>query len=149
MPSRIRSSFSRRAGLLMLCLGAALAGSAQADGSDVVVDPILSTTETSRGQPIVLPQGEAQVQVSRYVIPPGAQLPVHKHPFPRMAYVLSGTLIVTDVEAGTETTFAEGEFVVEMVDAWHFGRNSGTEPLELLVIDLGHEGQPNTIAQDQ
>jgi quercetin dioxygenase-like cupin family protein len=66
-----------------------------------------------------------------------------------MAYVLSGTLVVTDVETGTQTAYSEGEFVVEMVDAWHFGRNSGSQPLELLVIDLGHEGQPNTIAPDQ
>ena len=127
----------------------ALPLAAWAQAQSVTVSPILTTSETATGQPIPMPQGEAQIAVARFTIAPGAQLPAHKHPFPRMAYVLSGTLIVTDVETGTETTYAEGEFVVEMVNAWHFGRNDGAEPVELLVIDLGQEGQSNTIAFEE
>jgi quercetin dioxygenase-like cupin family protein len=65
-----------------------------------------------------------------------------------MAYVLSGHLVVTIEETGLETRYAAGEFVVEMVDTWHHGRNDGTLPLWLLVIDLGPEGQSNTVLQD-
>ena len=136
-----------RPGLLGLCLVTILAGAAWADTAAVVVSPVLSTTETANGRPIPLPQGEVQVLVSRYEIPPGAQLSVHMHPFSRMAYVLSGTLVVTDVATGAETTYAQGGFVVEMVNAWHFGRNDGLEPVQLLVIDLVPEGQANTITQ--
>ena len=139
---------SLRAGILGLCLGLAWAGPSRADAPTVMVSPILSANETANGGPILLPSGEAQVLVSRYEIPAGAKLPVHRHVFPRMAYVLAGTLVVTDVATGTETSYAEGGFVVEMVDAWHFGRNDGPDPVQLLVIDLAPEGQPNTVLQD-
>jgi quercetin dioxygenase-like cupin family protein len=99
-------------------------------------EPILSATETANGAPILLPRDEAQVLVSRYEIPAGAKLPVHSTPFPRMAYVLSGTLVVTDVSTGTDTSYSEGSFVIEMVEAWHFGRNDGPDAVQLLVIDL-------------
>ena len=49
---------------------------------DVTVTQLLSTTVTSSGQPIVLPQKNAQIVVSSYDIAPGATLPVHKHPIP-------------------------------------------------------------------
>ena len=67
----------------------------QPAASKVVVKPVLSTTVTSSGQPIVLPQKDAQVIVSTYEIPPGAVLPKHKHPFPRYGYVQAGTIEVT------------------------------------------------------
>lgn len=121
---------------------------AWADAEPVTVTPVLTTTRTAAGQPIPLPQGTAQVAVSEFEIAPGARLPVHRHPYPRMAYVLSGHLVVTNEETGAETGYGEGEFVVEMVGAWHHGRNEGTAPLRLLVIDLAPEGQSNTELQD-
>ncbi len=142
-------SISRLVGLNTLLCGVILAADVLADAPAVTVDSVLTATETANGQPIHLPQGETQVQVSTFRVPPGAQLPVHKHPFPRMAYVMSGTLTVTDVETGTESTYEPGDFVVEMVDAWHFGRNVGSEPLDLLVIDLSPRGRSNTVTLDQ
>ena len=130
-----------------LLLACSLATSAWADAEPVTVTPVLTTTQTAAGQPIPLPEGTPQVTVSRFEIAPGARLPVHRHPFPRMAYVLSGHLVVTNEETGQDTGYAAGEFVVEMVGAWHHGRNDGTVPLQLLVIDLGPEGQSNTVLQ--
>lgn len=117
------------------------------DGSNtkVVVTPLASTTTTAAGQPITLPQRNAQVLVSTFDIPPGASLPVHQHPFPRYAYVLGGTLKVTNVETGADTTYKSGDFIVEMVGKWHQGANIGTEPVKLLVIDQVEQGQSNTI----
>jgi quercetin dioxygenase-like cupin family protein len=106
---------------------------------------IFSATTTANGAPIVLPQGDVEVSVWTYDIPPGARLPVHKHPFQRYAYVLQGTLQVTDVERGHTSDYKPGDFIVEMVDAWHFGVNNGKEPVRLLVIDQVEKGQANTI----
>ncbi len=72
----------------LLLLAAPLHAESQCQ-SQVVVKPVLSTTVTSSGQPIVLPQKDAQVVVSTYEIAPGAALPEHKHPFPRYGYVLA------------------------------------------------------------
>ena len=76
----------------------------------IVVTPVMKTTVTVTGQPIVLPQGNAEVRVSIYDIAPGAALPEHEHPYPRYAYVLAGTLQVTNSETGTSSVFKTGDF---------------------------------------
>ena len=80
-----------------------------------------------------------------YDIPAGSKLPVHKHPNQRYAYVLQGTLQVTDVENGRSFEYKPGDFIVEMVDGWHYGANNGKGPVRLLVIDQVEKGQANTI----
>ena len=132
---------------LVLLLSLLAAPLAAQEGS--VSTPVLDTTQTAAGQPIDPPDDDAQVIVTRLAIPPGVELPVHKHPFPRMAYVLAGQLVVTDVESGSETTYAQGDFIVEMTGTWHFGRNDGTGPLELLVIDTVPEGTSNTVLREE
>lgn len=111
----------------------------------VAVTPVLSTTVTASGQPIVLPTKDAQVLVSIFRIAPGATLPVHKHPYPRYAYVLAGTLRVTDTESGTSRIYRTGDFIVETIGQWHQGSAVGQEPVKLLVIDQVEKGQSNTI----
>lgn len=114
----------------------------------VVVTPVYATSQTAAGQPLVLPQQNAEVAASIFDIPPGATLPIHRHPFPRYAYVLAGTLTVTNVESGQRTVYKAGDFIVEMVDLWHQGTNAGTEPVKLLVIDQVEKGKPATILKD-
>ncbi|PTE11669.1 cupin domain-containing protein [Mesorhizobium helmanticense] len=133
----------------MTLLAAALfANAAQAldsSGMPVVVTPLASRTETASGQPITLPQKNVQVLVSTYDIAAGATLPVHKHPFPRYAYVQAGTLQVTNVETGKSNTYKTGDFIVEMIGQWHQATNVGTDPVKLLVIDQVEEGTKNTV----
>jgi quercetin dioxygenase-like cupin family protein len=116
------------------------AGAAKAKASR-----IFSATTTASGQPIKLPQSNAEVVVWIYDVPVGAKLAVHKHPFPRYAYVLQGTLQVTDVENSRTWHYKTGDFIVEMVDTWHYGATTGSEPVRLLVIDQVDKGQANTI----
>lgn len=114
----------------------------------VIVTPVTATSRTTAGQPIVLPQKDAEVAVSIYDIPSGATLPVHRHPFPRYAYVLGGTLTVTNVETGEATVYRAGDFIVEMVDRWHRGGNTGAEAVKLLVIDQVEKGKPATVLRE-
>ena len=114
---------------------------------EVTVTELLSTTVTSSGQPIVLPQKDAQIVVSIYDVAPDATLPVHKHPYPRYGYVLSGELRVTNMETGRDDTYKPGDFILESVGQWHTGANIGGKPLKLLVIDIVEKGQTNTVVQ--
>lgn len=116
-------------------------------GSPVVVTPVTTTSVTADGRPIVLPQKDAQVVVSIYDIAAGATLPVHKHPYPRYAYVLAGTLQVTKADTGETFTYKPGDFVVEVIDEWHKGASIGSDPVKLLVIDQIEKGVQNTIVQ--
>lgn len=129
---------------LMLFVSPASADSQPAT-SKVVVKPVLSTGVTSSGQPIVLPQGDVQMLVSTYEIPPGAVLPKHKHPYPRYGYVLAGTLKVTNLDTNTSNDFKPGDFILEAVDQWHQGTATGTETVKLLVIDMVEKGKNNTV----
>lgn len=133
----------RRLALAFCLLAAPLA----AQDNPVTVTPVIAATTTASGQPIPLPTETPEVLVSRFRIAEGAELPVHKHPHPRMAYVLSGRLVVTNDETGEETAYAPGQFVIEMVDTWHHGRADGPDEVELLVIDLVPKGTSNTITR--
>ncbi|TIX12351.1 MAG: cupin domain-containing protein, partial [Mesorhizobium sp.] len=111
----------------------------------VVVTPLADRTETASGQPITLPQKNVEVIVSTFEIAVGATLPVHKHPFPRYAYVEAGTLKVTNVETGNSNTYKTGDFIVEMIGQWHQATNIGDSPVKLLVIDQVEQGAKNTV----
>jgi len=132
---------------VLLLYASPLHADTQLVGSKVVVKPVMSATTTSSGQPITLPQKDAQVLVSTYEIPPGAVLPVHKHPFPRYAYVQAGVIKVTNVDTGKTDTFKTGDFILEAVGQWHYGANAGKTPVRLLVIDMVEQGQSNTVLQ--
>lgn len=136
-------SFPLALGLILLA--SPLHADTQPAAGKVVVKPVLATTVTSSGQPIVLPRGDVQMLVSTYEIPPGAVLPKHKHPFPRYGYVLAGTLKVTNIDTGTSNDFKPGDFILEAVDQWHQGTATGTETVKLLVIDMVEKGKSNTV----
>ena len=113
----------------------------------VVVTPVAKADVTASGQPIRLPQGDAEVGVSTYDIAPGANLPVHEHPFPRYAYVLAGTLSVTNTVTGKSVTYEKGGFIVEAVGQWHKAANIFKDAVKLLVIYLMPPGENNVVKQ--
>jgi len=109
----------------------------------VVVTPLTSTTTTASGQRIEVP-AHPEVVVSLFELAPGVALPVHKHPYPRYGFVLSGTLEVT-VMGGKTYRYKTGDFMAEVIDQWHMGKNVGATPVRLLVIDQVAPGHSNTI----
>jgi len=107
----------------------------------VVVKQVTSASADSSGQPIRLPQRNAQVIVSTYDIAAGAVLPEHMHPFPRYGYVLAGTLRVTNTETKEDREYKPGDFILEAVAQWHRAAVVGSDPVKLLVIDLTESGK--------
>lgn len=101
----------------------------------ITVKPLASATATASGQPIVFPQGNGRVVVSEYMIAPGAALPLHQHPYPRVAYVLQGRLEVTDKDTGQEFHYKPGDVVIEVIGQRHFGYNTGDDAVRLIVFD--------------
>lgn len=123
---------------LLLALPASAAG-------PVVSTPIDKTTATWTGQPIALPQGPVQVVSQIIEIPVGGSLAVHKHPYPRFAYVLSGRLKVTNDDAGKTLMFEPGAYVVEAVGQWHHAEVVGDAPVRLVVMDEVPPGASNVV----
>jgi quercetin dioxygenase-like cupin family protein len=117
--------------------------SAKAD--PVTVNPLLTTSVTASGQPIVLPQGDVQLITSIYEIPQGAKLPEHEHNSQRYGYLLAGQLRVTNTETGESKEYKPGDFIVESRGQWHRAENIGTEPIKLLVIDQIKPGESTVV----
>lgn len=132
-------------GILIVVLLFDVLGAAAQETPQVKVTPLMSSMTTATGQPILLPQGKAEVRVFMYEIAVGARLAVHKHPFHRYAYVLAGRLRVSDQDNVRAFDYAAGDFLIEMVDTWHYGEVIGDEPVRLLVIDQVEPGEQNTI----
>lgn len=119
---------------------------ALADSQPVAVKKILETTETASGQPLKVPD-HPELIVSTYEIAAHQTLPMHKHPFSRYGYVLSGEVTVK-TRSGESYHYATGDVIVEVIDQWHTG-TTGDQPAKLLVIDQVPPGTANTILYDK
>ena len=113
----------------------------------VQVTPLLRTTTTSAGQPIVYPKAaDPEVTALLVEIPAGAETGWHRHPFPCYAYIISGEIFV-DVQGGTTNHFTAGQAFAESVDMLHNGRNPGPEPVRLVMFVTGEKGEPFTVRE--
>lgn len=106
---------------------------------------LTQTSVTGNGRQIVYPAaGQAEVTAMSVDIAPGAETGWHKHPIPVYAYVLAGELAV-ELEGGRKLPFKTGDAIIEVVDTFHNGRNTGKEKVRLVVFYLGVKGTPNVI----
>lgn len=113
----------------------------------VVTTKVLTTMQTSSGQPITLPRSDVEIIVTTMEIHPGITLPRHLHPYPRYGYVLEGSLKITNDQTGTTEVFKPGDFIVEAIGQWHHAETIGNSPVKLLVIDQVQGRKPgNTLA---
>ena len=85
-----------------------------------------------------------EVTVLKISIGVGESLPMHKHDLVNIAYVKKGTLtVITD--NNEQITLHEGEVLPELIGKYHYGKNSGNEPVELIVFYIGEKGTPLSI----
>lgn len=110
--------------------------------------PIAAFTATQGAQPILLPQGPAQVSASETTLPPGGVIAVHKHPHQRMVYILEGHIRVTNLDTGDVVDLKPGDLGVEARDQWHKGEALGDAPVRMLVIDQTPPGASNVVRRE-
>ena len=85
-----------------------------------------------------------EATVLKIVIGVNEELPMHKHDLVNVAYVKQGTLtVITD--DNKEITLHEGEVLPELVGKYHYGKNTGNVPVELIVFYLGQKGTPLSV----
>lgn len=111
----------------------------------IVNRELLKTTRSWDGKLLPpYPRGQPEVSIRRIIIPPGARLPMHKHPVINAGVLLRGRLDVVK-EGGPTLHLKEGDAIAELVDAWHYGRNPGKTPAEIIVVYAGTPGVPTTV----
>lgn len=135
----------------LLCgaiLAAVLSVSALAqDEATIEVVELVKTSSSWDGSDLSdCGEGKPEVTILRAKIPPGKQLPLHKHPVINAAVVLSGELTVV-TEEGRTLNLGAGKAFVEVVDRWHYGRNDGDAPVEIVVFYAGIVDTPITVSK--
>lgn len=85
-----------------------------------------------------------EASVLKIVIDVNEQLPMHKHDLVNIAYVNKGTLTVI-TEDNKSIIIHEGEVLPELIGKYHYGKNTGNVPVELIVFYLGEKGTPLSV----
>jgi quercetin dioxygenase-like cupin family protein len=106
---------------------------------------LLKTTSTwDNAQYKKLKIKNPEATVLKIVIGVNEELPMHKHDLVNIAYVKKGTLtVITD--DNKEITLHEGEVLPELIGKYHYGKNTGNVPVELVVFYLGEKGTPLSV----
>ncbi|MFA6437963.1 MAG: cupin domain-containing protein [Bacteriovoracaceae bacterium] len=91
--------------------------------------------------------GTPEITILKITIPPGEQLPIHKHPVINAGVLLNGELTVITEKKDTLHLKA-GVGLIEVVDTWHYGKNEGNTTAEILVFYAGIQGEPITIKKE-
>lgn len=132
--------------LCCVCLTVLLSGQVYAREPLAATVEVLAKTGSSWNGD-VLPEyaeGIPEVTILRIAIPPGVQLPLHKHPVINAGVMTKGELTVT-TERGQVLHLHAGDPIVEVVDTWHYGKNAGAETAEIIVFYAGIQGKPITV----
>ncbi|MBA6289490.1 cupin domain-containing protein [Colwellia sp. MB3u-4] len=115
------------------------------DTNKVIVETLTKTSLSWDGSELsAYPEGKPEVTILRITIPQGSELPMHKHLVINAGILLKGELTVITKENKTLHLKA-GSSIVEVVDKWHYGKNEGEIPAEIIVFYAGVAGTPITI----
>lgn len=93
-------------------------------------------------------KGRPEITILKITIPPNAQLPLHKHPIINAGVLLKGELTVVTTEK-EKLHLKAGNSIIEVVDKWHFGKNEGDTPAEIIVFYAGVEGTQLSIKETE
>jgi quercetin dioxygenase-like cupin family protein len=117
------------------------------DSAKIEVAQLVKTSSSWDGSALpAYGEGKPEVTVLRVTIPPGARLPMHKHPVINVAVVLSGELTV-ETEEGKTLHVGAGKGFAEVVDRWHYGRNDGDVPVEIVAFYAGTVDTPISVRE--
>ncbi|WP_119305005.1 cupin domain-containing protein [Dongia deserti] len=107
--------------------------------------PVLKSSVTADGDPIRLPTEKAQIISVIGTIQAGGRTARHQHPVPVYVYVMEGELEVV-TEGDEPRHYKTGDAFLESVDRWHQAFNKGSSVTKILVVFIGEEGKPTTVA---
>jgi len=118
------------------------------DEQGIKVDVLAKTTSSWDGNMLPnYPLENPEITILKITIPPGTQLPLHYHPVINAGVLISGELTV--ITEDNEILYLKaGETIVEVVDKWHYGKNEGDLPAEIIVFYAGTPEIPITIKKE-
>lgn len=111
----------------------------------VISTQILQTETTWNGDNLKYPITESEEITALHIeFASGAETAWHRHPVASLAYIISGELEVILKETGETRVFRKGDAFAEVINTWHYGKNIGDEPVEIVVFYVGKKGDELT-----
>ncbi|MFO7841089.1 MAG: cupin domain-containing protein [Fidelibacterota bacterium] len=134
----------KKAMILFLILSACVL--LYASGGEKPTSELLVKSTTSWDGTKLPPYGMSapEITILRISVPPHTDLSWHKHPVINAGVLVSGELTVISEKQDT-LYLKSGDQIVEVVNTWHYGRNEGDEPADIIVFYAGKKNKPVTI----
>jgi len=129
-----------------ICLALFLLNSASAQEENKIdVEVLIKSNKSWDGENLPnYANGKPEISILKIVIPPGIELPLHKHTVINAGVLLTGELTVV-AEDNTTLHMKAGDTIIELVNKWHYGKNEGHVPAEIIVFYAGIQGEPLSI----
>lgn len=134
--------------LFFMALCCLLAGCALNENTAIKATPLLKTTTSWDGKPIVYPKGQSEVTAMIVEIAPKGETGWHEHPVPALGYIMEGELELR-LATGAVKVLHPGDVLPESVGVLHNGRNIGEEPVKILVFFVGEVGAKLSVAHPE
>ena len=139
----------RRFLLLLLTAGisipiVACSSKKQTSFEPVIVETLISATESWNGDSFKYPRGRAEMKLEKITAQPGFKTPMHLHPQPGIIYVQRGTLYC-ETSDGKSLTVGAGESFASSQDTVHYCENNGDEEMVVFVASAGVKGIKTTV----
>ena len=113
----------------------------------VVVETLISATESWNGDSFKYPRGQAEMKLEKITAQPGFKTPLHLHPQPGIIYVQRGTLYC-ETRNGKSLTVGAGKSFASSQDTVHYCQNSGNEEMVVFVASAGAKGKKTTVTAE-
>ena len=110
----------------------------------VVVETLISATESWNGDSFRYPRGKAEMKLEKITAQPGFKTPLHLHPQPGLIYVQKGTLYC-ETSDGQSLTLGAGESFASSQDTAHYCQNNGDEEMVAFSASAGAKGRKTTV----
>lgn len=115
------------------------------DAKKVKVRVLAKTSLSWDGETLpAYPKGKPEVTILRITIPPKTNLPLHYHPVINAGVMLKGELTVI-TEKKEILHLKSGDSIIEVVNKYHYGKNEGDKPAEIIVFYAGIQDTPITV----
>ena len=113
----------------------------------VVVETLISASESWNGDSFRYPRGQAEMKLEKITAKPGFKTPLHLHPQPGIIYVQKGTLYC-ETSDGQSLTVGTGESFASSQDTVHYCENNGDKEMLVFVASAGAKGKKTTVPSE-
>ena len=110
----------------------------------VVVETLISATESWNGDSFRYPRGKAEMKLEKITAQPGFKTPLHLHPQPGIIYVQKGTLYC-ETSTAKSLTVEAGDSFASSQDTAHYCQNIGDEEMVVFSASAGAKGKKTTV----